>query len=283
MKYHLLFCLSTIAYVNANSFFQDYQINDEFDEILTPKRKPLDPELADLVIKTTAQSTQALAQIIQKCAKDPNIKCPFRILFTGGNDITNKKLAQAIAENADVPHIQINVPFLLNANRTLTPAAIDFLNNIIKTTQKVIITFAGFDCVSDWDYAAAISLLLNRFEDNDNITVIGIVNNPQKMPQFLKEIFFDHIYFIKDTATVEQKKALLHYQLKKYNNECDDKCENYISKLLKIANSEDIADIVEYANSFGSLGQEKRTVTQKKLEDAIKRYKANRDFFEKRK
>lgn len=294
MKTYILFffCIFNLL-ANANSPFENssdqnnseekYEFFSSTDEILFPKYKKLDPELRNIILDIAPKAVKVLVLQMQECTKNPKKKCPSHLLFTGGNEISRKKLAQAIAENADIPYVQINTPFLLNSDKTLNAETVKFIDNIIKTTNKVIITFAGLDCVSDGNYAAAVSLLINRFENNANISVIGIMNTPHKMPPFLKEKFLVDTYLIEDTSTVKQKKELLHHHLKKFNNECNEKCEDHISKLLKIAESEDIEDIVEHANYMSFLGQGKQAITQRNLEDAINQYKDNLKFFEKRK
>lgn len=52
------------------------------------------------------------------------------------------------------------------------------------------------------------------------------------------------------------KKKLLNYHLKKFNNECDQNCQEHISKLLKNIDPESIDGIVELANRKASLGKD---------------------------
>lgn len=298
-KYLILFFgLAITLAISANSPFENSSAekkkfdgsNDFFsnsDDFIFPKQQKFDPELRNITYEIAPEEVKILALELLKCASDPRALCPDPVLFAGENDVYRKKLAKIIAENADVQFIEINTPFLLGDNKNFSTQTIESLNKILNTKQKVVVSFLGLDCTSDWahatNYARAVYSILEAFEKNSNITVIGVLDRPDRLPSFLKYKFSSVIYILEDAnTTVKQKKDLLHYHLKKFNKECDEKCEESISKLLKTVDSESISGIIAQANRRASLGKEEWHISQKHLEDAIKQYQENQKYFKKK-
>lgn len=263
---------------NTNSHHDFF---DHADRFIFPPKKKFDPEFRNLILDRAPQNVKKLAAIIQKCVEES--KCPSPILFGAGNDITRNKSAQAIAESAEIPYVQLNAVFLLNENKAFDRQTVNSINKILKTKQKIIVFFEALECTKDHIYGQTVAYLLDLFERNPNIIVIASIQKPHELPSYLKEKFSFHLCIFNDTATIKQKKELLNYHLKKFHNECDQNCQEHISKLLKTVDPESIEAIVESAERNAYLGKEKWTISQKNLEASIKDYKEMQKVFEKRK
>ena len=273
--YLFLFCLFNLtAYPTStteNSSFPNnieefFHFMEEANSFIFSKEKKMDTEFRNIILDIAPDGVKGLAFQMKECTKNPTQKCPSHILFTGGNDLTRKKFARAIAENAEIPHITIGLPFLLNNNKSFTPEMITFVETITKTKHKVIIIIDWLDCIREGHTANAVTMMLNRFSHNSNITVIGIMDSPWLLHGYLNEIFSPNMFLFKTThATIKQKKELLHYHLKKFNNTCDEKCEDSISKSLKTVEPESIEAIVERTNMKAYLGKEINGILRKKI------------------
>lgn len=91
--------------------------------------------------------------------------------------------AKAIAENAEIPYVQINTVFLLNKNQGLDAQTINSINKILNTKQNVIVFFEALACTTNGGAcAAATEFLLNVFARNPNIIVMGSINEPHRLP-----------------------------------------------------------------------------------------------------
>lgn len=325
MKYRLLFCLSIIAFAHANTPFQDpfphHQPNKETnegwgplpeanptetnnqqttptsgilaDEVLTAKRKKLDPELADLVINTSEASTQELAQIIQECAKNQNKKCPAKALLVGAPGIGKTTYIQAVAEKANIPFIKINSAFVSDKYKDSGPDNLKAIfKSILQTKTTIIVAFDELHCLTDshknsnnpnQNTAEALWLLMDQCAENPNIILVGIMNDGSNMPEQIKSRFKTDTYIMKSSDEIAQKQQILKHYLKKFKSSCDEKCQKTVSKSLKSAEARVIEGVVESANRTASLGKEEWQITQKDLESAIKRSNDTQEVFETKK
>lgn len=316
MKYHLLFCLGIFAFAHANTPLQDpfphQQPNKETDEdwepfseakpaetnqknpsststsnneILTAKRKPLDPELAELVINMSSEKTRKLALILQQCAQDPNEECPPRVLLIGAPGIGKTTFIQAVAENAHIPLKIINSPFVSDKYKDSGPVNLQIIfDSFLQTKTRIIVALDELHCLTDGhknsnnpdpNTAAALWKLLDQCLENPNIIIVGILNDGSNMPEQLKSRFEKCTYIMKSSDEIAQIQQILHHYLKKRKHNCDEKCQQYIARLLKTGEARSIEGTVEMAYWDAHI-QEGRQITQKNLETAIKEGNENK-------
>lgn len=263
------------------------------DKILTAKRKPLDPELTDLIINMSETSTQELAQIIQECAKNSNKKCPSKALLVGAPGIGKTTYIQAVAEKAGIPFVKINSPFVADKYKDSGPDNLkEIFKNILQTKRIILVAFDELHCLTDGhknannpnqNTAEALWLLMDQCAENPNIILVGIMNDGSNMPEQLKSRFRAHTYIMKSSNEVAQKQRILHLYLKKFKHNCDEKCQKNIAKILVTAEARTIEGIVESANRTASLGKEEWQITQKDLEAAVNRANEAEKVFEQKK
>lgn len=291
MKSYLIVCFAGFTLtISANSSSQQntdsyHNFFDDAGNITFPQHKHFDAEYRNLILESAPKDLKKFAAIIQNCVKEKNLKCPARSMIATGNDIARNKLVRAIAENAGIPCVQINTVFLLNRNQNFDTHTANCIKKIRNTKEKIIVFLEALDCTrNDHVYGGTVEYLLDLFEHNPNIIVVASVQEPHELPSYLKEKFAYSLYYAyHDAATIKVKKDLLHYHLKKFNTECDQACEEYISKLLKTMHSEAIESLVDRANRHARLGKEKWSISQKDLEDAVENFKEMEKLFEKRK
>lgn len=324
MKYSLLLLFSIFSFTYADSNFHeytsDYDPNEEIDklwkehyektkatdnnsqsvpnsgifadQILTAKRKHLDPELADLVIGMSEKSTQELAQLIQECAKNPNKKCPQKALLVGAPGIGKTTYIQAVSEKAGIPFVKINSAFVSDKYKDSGPDNLKAIfKPILQTKNKILVAFDELHCLTDGhkninnpnqNTAEALWLLIDQCAENPNIILVGIMNDGSNMPEQLKSRFRTQTYIMKSSDEVTQKQRILHLYLKKFKHACDEKCQRSVSKSLKTAEARAIEGIVESADQIASLGKEIWEITQKDLETAVTRTNETEKVFDKK-
>lgn len=313
MNYQLLFCLSIVSLANATTSFQEssnnYEPSEEIDrlwkqhsqfktdpkdvtqnssgagilsdDILTAKRKLLDPELRDLVIDMSGDNTRELAQMIQECVQNPNKQCPKRALLVGAPGIGKTTYIQAVAEKSDLPFIKINSAFVADKYKDSGPDNLKAIfGSILQTKRKTIVSFDELHTLinghknnnnPDQNTATALWLLMDQCAENPNIILMGTINDASDMPEQIKSRFGTDLYPMKGFNEVAQKQVILCHHLKRFKHTCDEKCQKVVAKLLKTADARTIEGIVESANRLASLGKEEWQITQKDLETAIKR------------
>lgn len=314
MKYHILLFLGIIAFAQANTALQDNppdaQMNEEIDrlwkqyyeqtnssqevqtnklnnnkladKILTAKRKPLDAELADLVINMSESSTQKLAQAIQECTQNPDKKCPSKALLIGPPGIGKTTYIQAVAEKAGIPLIKINSAFVADKYKDSGPDNLkSIFEAILQTKKQIIIAFDEIHCLTDGhknqnnpnqNTSEALWFLMDQCTENPNIILVGITNDGSNMPVQLKSRFREYTFIMKSSDEVAQKQLILKYYLKKFKNKCDEKCQKSIAQSLKTAEARNVEGIVETANWLAYLGKEKGEnwyISQWELEIAV--------------
>lgn len=325
MKYSLVLLFSIFSFAYADSSFENYQSDYDpnveidrlwkehyekvktsnnnsqnepnsgifADEILTAKRKPLNPELADLVINMSSEDTRKLAQLIQECAKNPNKKCPSKALLIGAPGIGKTTYIQAVAEKAGIPFVKINAAFVADKYKDSGPENLKAIfKPILQIKNQIIVAFDELHCLTDGhkninnpnqNIAEALWLLIDQCAENPNVILVGIMNDGSNMPEQLKSRFKAHTYIMKSSDEVVQKQRILNLYLKKFKYNCDEKCQKSIAKSLKTSEARVIEAIVELANLTASLGKEEWQITQKDLEAAVNRANEAEKVFEQKK
>jgi AAA+ superfamily predicted ATPase len=324
MKYHLLLCLGIIAFAQANTPIQDpfphHQTDKETgegwkpfseanpeeinhkeghtasgilkDKILTAKRKPLDPELAELVINLSPQSTQQLAQKIVECVENPSKKCPAKALIVGAPGVGKTTYIQAVAERAGLPLIKINAPFVADQYKDSGSQNLkSIFKPILETKNKIIVAFDELHCLTDGhkninnpnqNTAEAFWTLLDQCSENPNIILVGIMNDGSNMPEPLKSRFRMQGHLFKINNEELYKYEILEYYLDKITYRICQACKKKISRLLPSSEARIIEEIVNLAEEIASLGKDEWEVTREDLRAAIERYDETRPIFEKK-
>ena len=106
------------------------------------------------------------------------------------------------------------------------------------------------------------------------------MNDSSKMPDQLKSRFATSTHHIKSKDERADHQNILHYHLKKWPNDCNNKCEQKIAALLATAEARIISGVIESAAINASAGKSEWKISENDLQEAVNQYEETKKLSE---